>query len=237
MRPVPVAFHIWFLEVHTYGIGLALTFWFGLRYTERRLRNAGYPWQWVTGMFVWVIVAAIVGARALHVLSNLSYYTHYPLQVFAIWQGGLSSFGGLLFAVPVALVSSRRRCPQLKSLRFADLMAPVLMACWAIGRLLGPQLMVAGGGHRTNQWFGMYYADQVGKRLPVPIFQAIEDLDHLRDPAPRRALAADHGTRRGRHCRRWRSGAEAAAPGGHRHRGGHGAVGHRAILRRAPVAR
>ena len=58
MRPIPVAFHIWFLEIHTYGIGLALTFWFGLRYTERRLRQAGYPWQWVTGMFVWVIVAS-----------------------------------------------------------------------------------------------------------------------------------------------------------------------------------
>ncbi len=175
MRPIPVAFHIWFLEVHTYGIGLALTFWFGLRYTERRLRNAGHPWQWVTGMFVWVIIAAIVGARALHVVSNLSYYSHAPGQVFAIWQGGLSSFGGLLFAVPVAIVSSRRRCPQLQSLRFADLMAPVLMACWGIGRLLGPQLMVAGGGHQTNQWFGMYYAGQVGKRLPVPIFQSIED--------------------------------------------------------------
>jgi phosphatidylglycerol:prolipoprotein diacylglycerol transferase len=176
MRPIPVAFHIWFLEVHTYGIGLALTFWFGLRYTERRLRKAGYPWHWVTGMFVWVVVAAIVGARALHVLSNLSYYSHYPLQVFAIWQGGLSSFGGLLLAVPVGLVSTHRRCPQLRLMRFADLMAPVLMACWGIGRLLGPQLMVAGGGHPTHQWFGMYYADQVGKRLPVPIFQAMEDL-------------------------------------------------------------
>ncbi len=49
------------------------------------------------------------------------------------------------------------------------------MACWAMGRLLGPQLMVAGGGHPTNQWFGMYYADQPGRRLPVPIFQAMED--------------------------------------------------------------
>ena len=175
MRPIPVAFHIWFLELHTYGIGLALTFWFGLRYTERRLRKAGYPWQWVTGMFVWVIVAAIVGARTFHVLSNLSYYSHQPSQVFAIWQGGLSSFGGLIFAVPVAIVSARRRCPQLPTMRFADLMAPVLMACWGLGRLLGPQLMVAGGGHPTNQWFGMYYAGQVGKRLPVPIFQSIED--------------------------------------------------------------
>jgi phosphatidylglycerol---prolipoprotein diacylglyceryl transferase len=175
MRPIPVAFHIWFLELHTYGIGLALTFWFGLRYTERRLRKAGYPWQWVTGMFVWVIVAAIVGARALHVVSNLSYYSHYPAQVFAVWQGGLSSFGGLLFAVPVAVISARRRCPQLPTMRFADLMAPVLMACWGMGRLLGPQLMVAGGGHPTSQWFGMYYAGQQGKRLPVPIFQSIED--------------------------------------------------------------
>jgi hypothetical protein len=49
------------------------------------------------------------------------------------------------------------------------------MACWGIGRLLGPQLMVAGGGHPTSQWFGMYYAGQPGKRLPVPIFQSIED--------------------------------------------------------------
>jgi phosphatidylglycerol:prolipoprotein diacylglycerol transferase len=175
MRPIPVAFHVWFVEVHTYGVGLALTFWFGLRYAERRLRKAGYPWQWVTGMFVWVIIAAIVGARALHVLSNVSFYRHHPGQIIAIWQGGLSSFGGLLFAVPVAIVSSRRRCPQLPTLRFADLMAPVLMASWGIGRLLGPQLMVAGGGHPTHQWFGMYYAGQVGKRLPVPIFQAIED--------------------------------------------------------------
>jgi phosphatidylglycerol---prolipoprotein diacylglyceryl transferase len=111
----------------------------------------------------------------LHVVSDLSFYSHNPGQIIAIWQGGLSSFGGILFAVPVALVSTRRRCPQLPLLRFADLMAPVLMACWAMGRLLGPQLMVAGGGHPTNQWFGMYYAGQVGRRLPVPIFQALED--------------------------------------------------------------
>jgi phosphatidylglycerol:prolipoprotein diacylglycerol transferase len=201
MRPIPVAFHIWFLEVHTYGIGLALTFWFGLRYTERRLRNAGYPWQWVTGMFVWVIVSAIVGARAFHVISDLSYYTRYPGQIIAIWQGGLSSFGGLIFAVPVAIVSTRRRCPQLPTMRFADLMAPVLMACWGLGRLLGPQLMVAGGGHPTHQWFGMYYAGQPGKRLPVPIFQSMEDFSifvilllverWLRNHGPAPVLGAD----------------------------------------------
>ncbi len=201
MRPIPVAFHIWFLEIHTYGIGLALTFWFGLRYTERRLRRAGFRWEWVTGMFLWVVVAAVVGARAAHVLANSSYYAAHPGQIVAVWQGGLSSFGGLILAVPVAVFSVRRRCPELSALRFADLMAPVLMACWGLGRLLGPQLMLAGGGHPTHQWFGMYYAGQVGKRLPVPIFQSLEDFTifgllllverWLRTTAPAGAVASE----------------------------------------------
>ena len=59
-------------------------------------------------------------------------------------------------------------------MRALDIVAPVLMAAWGVGRLLGPQLMVAGGGHPTHEWFGMYYAGQVGKRLPVPILQAID---------------------------------------------------------------
>jgi len=176
MRPIPVAFHIWFIEVHTYGIGLAITFWFALRYFERRVRNAGYPWEWITGMFLWVIVAAIVGARIMSVVPNWSQYSSDPLQVFAVWQGGLSSFGGLILAVPVGIVSARRRCPSISTIRLLDLVAPVLMAAWGIGRLLGPQLMVNGGGHATHQWFGMYYAGEVGKRLPVPIFQAAMDL-------------------------------------------------------------
>ncbi|HXR55028.1 MAG TPA: prolipoprotein diacylglyceryl transferase family protein [Acidimicrobiales bacterium] len=175
MKPIPVAFHIGPLEIHTYGIGLALTFWFAYWYFSRRLRDRGYCNDWVGGMLVWVIVAAVVGARALHVLSNLSFYDANPGDIFAIWHGGLSSFGGLLFAVPTGIWQTRRRCPELRTVEALDLVAPVLMAAWAMGRLLGPQLMVAGGGHPTHQWFGMYYAGQVGKRLPVPIFQAMED--------------------------------------------------------------
>ncbi len=174
MKPIPVDFHIGPLQIHTYGIGLAVTFWFAFRYFERRLRKNGYPWQWLTSVFLWIIVAAIVGARAMHVLANLGYYTNQPIEILAVWHGGLSSFGGLILAVPTGILLARKRCPSLPVGRALDLVAPVLMAAWALGRLLGPQLMVAGGGHPTHQWFGMYYADQIGKRVPVPIFQAIE---------------------------------------------------------------
>ena len=72
------------------------------------------------------------------------------------------------------LILARKRCPTLPTIKALDIVSPVLMAAWGVGRLLGPQLMVAGGGHPTSQWFGMYYAGEAGKRLPVPIFQSIE---------------------------------------------------------------
>ena len=174
MRPIPTAFHIGPLEIHTYGVGLAITFWFAYRYFARRLRAHGYPDEWLGGTFVYVVIAAIVGARLVHVLANLSDYRSDPLAVFSVWQGGLSSFGGLAFAVPVGFVSARRRCPQLRPGTAAELVSPVLVLAWAIGRLLGPQLMIAGGGKPTSSWVGMYYAGEVGRRLPVPLFQAAE---------------------------------------------------------------
>ena len=174
VRPIPISFHIGPLVVHTYGIGLAITFWFGFRYLERRLRLTGHPWQWLPGAFLWIVGAAIVGARAMHVLANLSYYSLHPVDILAVWHGGLSSFGGLLLGVPVGLVVFRRRCPSLKSIDALDLVGPVLMASWGLGRLLGPQLMVAGGGHPTSRWFGMYYSGQIGKRIPVPLIQSID---------------------------------------------------------------
>lgn len=174
MKPIPVSFHIGPLLVHTYGIGLAITFWLAYRYFERRLRQRGYPTEWTTTMFVWVVVCSIVGARVLHVVANWSYYSANPGQILDIWHGGLSSFGGLLFGIPAGLLVIRRRCPQLTMITTLDIVGPVLMFAWGVGRLLGPQLMVAGGGERTNAWYGMYYAGEVGKRVPVPIIQAID---------------------------------------------------------------
>ncbi len=174
MKPIPVSFHIGPLVVHTYGIGLAVTFWFAYRYFDRRLRANGYPTEWLTSAFLWIVATSIVGARLLHVLANLSTYRANPGEILQVWHGGLSSFGGLLFGVPTGLLLAHRRCPQLSLVRALDIVSPVLMAAWGVGRLLGPQLMVAGGGHPTHAWFGMYYAGQVGKRLPVPILQAID---------------------------------------------------------------
>ena len=178
MKPIPVVFHLGSLQIHTYGIGLALTFWFGYRYFAKRLRDHGYPDAWFGRTFIWIVVASIIGARVVHVVANLrgaQGYAQNPGDVFAIWHGGLSSYGGLLGGVPTGLICARRWCPQLRLGVALDLIAPVLVIAWTVGRLLGPQLMYQGGGNLTHAWYGMAYAGQAGKRVPVPIFQAAED--------------------------------------------------------------
>ncbi|MHB8288965.1 MAG: prolipoprotein diacylglyceryl transferase [Acidimicrobiales bacterium] len=176
MRAIPYEFSLGPLTLHMYGIGLAITFWFGFRYMERRLRKQGYTTNWLATTFFWVVISAILGARVVHVLANLGYYLQHLVQIPAIWEGGLSSFGGLLFAIPTGLAIARKRCPELTLVKCMDIAAPVLVASWSLGRILGPQLMYRGGGYRTNAWYGMHYWGQQGRRVPVPIFQSLECL-------------------------------------------------------------
>jgi prolipoprotein diacylglyceryltransferase len=78
-------------------------------------------------------------------------------------------------AGPVGYVLGVRWWPTTEKLLITDALVPALVLGWALGRFIGPQFMYAGGGHLTNQWFGMHYAGQDGKRVPVPLIQGLED--------------------------------------------------------------
>jgi phosphatidylglycerol:prolipoprotein diacylglycerol transferase len=172
--PIPILFQVGPIQIHTYGIGLALTFIFGWWYMRRRVRAAGLDDRWVADAVFWVMLWAIVGAHVVHVIANHPFYMASPGEILMVWHGGLSSFGGLALGIPAGLWVAHKRCPQLSIARALDLAAPVLALGWGIGRLLGPQLMIRGGGKITSAWYGMYYAGEAGRRVPVPIFQALE---------------------------------------------------------------
>lgn len=175
MEPVPTSLHLGPLTFHTYGLGLAIAAYVAYRYGEARFRRHGLAPERFGAYAIWVLVAGVVGARIAHVATNWDLYSHDLPRMFAVWEGGLSSFGGLALAVPTGWVLARRWWPDATRRAFGDALVPVLIGGWALGRLLGPNFEVAGGGHPTSQWFGLDYAGQVGKRVPVPIIQSLED--------------------------------------------------------------
>jgi phosphatidylglycerol:prolipoprotein diacylglycerol transferase len=163
------------LVFHLYGVGLALAAYIAFEYAERRLTRRGIDAQWFGRFTLWILGAGLVGARLANIATNWSYYNGHFYRWIAVWQGGLASFGGIAMAIPVGIVLERRMWPTTRLLTFCDAIIPALVAGWAIGRFLGPQFMVDGGGHLTHQWFGIAYHGQVGKRVPVPLIQGTED--------------------------------------------------------------
>ncbi len=45
---------------------------------------------------MWGILAGIIGARLVHVVDNWGIYADEPMQIFAVWQGGIGLWGGIL---------------------------------------------------------------------------------------------------------------------------------------------
>jgi phosphatidylglycerol:prolipoprotein diacylglycerol transferase len=175
VRGVPTVFHLGPLAFHTYGLGLAIAAWIAVAYLERRFRERGISDDHMGRFIGALLIAGLIGARLVSVATNWSLYSHHLGQIFALWHGGLASFGGLAFAIPVGLILIPRQWPAHSALEILDVMLPAIVLGWAVGRVLGPQFMVAGGGHLTHQWFGLSYQGQVGKRVPVPLIQGGED--------------------------------------------------------------
>ena len=175
MSGVPTSFHLGPLVFHTYGFGLAIAAYVCFLYARRRLQNFDFNVQPFGKFAFCLIVAGLLGARLANVATNWAYYSNHPARWIAVWQGGLASFGGIALALPVGLYLQRPWWPESSLARFSDAVVPALIAGWALGRVLGPQFMVHGGGHLTHQWFGLHYAGQVGRRVPVPLIQGAED--------------------------------------------------------------
>ena len=175
MSGVPTTLHLGPLTFHLYGFGLAIAGYVAYVYARRRLRGAGVaeqPFGWFTAT---LLVAALLGGRGANIATNWSYYSGHPGRWIATWQGGLASFGAIGVALPVGIWGIRHWWPEVSLGAFADTLLPALVAGWALGRVLGPQFMVAGGGHETTSWIGLHYSGQVGKRVPVPLIQGAED--------------------------------------------------------------
>ncbi len=89
--------------VRWYGIMWACAFLFGYLITQRVYKHAGRNQEELDKLFMYVIIATVIGARLGHVLFYApAYYLRNPAEILAIWQGGLASHGaaaGILLAM------------------------------------------------------------------------------------------------------------------------------------------
>jgi len=119
--------------LHTYGVLLAIAFLAGLWAVARQAKRAGLDPGRVTDMAVWVLIAGLVGAKALLLGIDWRFYSRNPRELLSIFQSGGVFYGGLVAGILVAWLYARRY--QLPAWPTADVLAPGVILGQAIGRL------------------------------------------------------------------------------------------------------
>ena len=90
-------------SVRWYGLSWALGFLFSQQVMYYIYRKEGRPAKEIDTLTVYMVIAALVGARLGHVLFyDPLEYLKAPLRILAVWEGGLASHGaatGILIAL------------------------------------------------------------------------------------------------------------------------------------------
>ncbi len=153
----PVAISLGPLAVRWYGLmylaGFAAGWWLGLR----RIAAGRAP---VTrGEFDDLLFAAILGVilggRLGYVLFyKPAWYAAHPLEIFAIWQGGMSFHGGFLgVLVAMVFVARRSRLAWLDVMDFVAPLVPLGIAAGRLGNFINGELW----GRVTDLPWGMVF--------------------------------------------------------------------------------
>ena len=89
------------------------------------------------------MIGVIVGGRLGHVIfyGPPSYYLQHPLEIFAVWKGGMASHGGIIgVIVAMAWFAKSRRKSFLKVADFVVPLVPLGLGAGRIGNFINGEL-------------------------------------------------------------------------------------------------
>ena len=128
----PVALQLGPISIRWYAIcivsGLILAVYLSMKEAPRKKINPD-------AIIDFILIAfplAILGARLYYVIFEWGYYSQHLGEIFAIWNGGIAIYGGLLTGALVLYLFSRRRL--IEPIDFLDIAAPSVMIAQSIGR-------------------------------------------------------------------------------------------------------
>jgi len=163
----PVLFNIGGWPVYSYGVLLAAAYLAGLQLAVVRARKAGLDGAKVMDFGIYLIIAALVGAKLMLVFVDFSYYRANPKEILSLARAGGVFYGGLIAALAVGLLLVKRY--KLPVWQTGDLIAPGIALGHVIGRL---GCLLAGccyGRPTTMPWAITFHNPLAGLNVGTPL--------------------------------------------------------------------
>jgi prolipoprotein diacylglyceryl transferase len=125
--------HVGPLFIHAYGLAYVVAVLAAVAVTTRRWVGKGGSRELVHEVALWGFPAGLVGGRIYFLVTSWDQAPHTWWGPFAVWQGGLGIWGGIVGGTIAGLWVLRRRRADIPA--FMDAAAPALLVAQAIGRV------------------------------------------------------------------------------------------------------
>jgi len=120
------------ITVRWYGFLIALGVLLAYYFSLREVRLLKISESKFDSVFLLTLFFGIVGARIGFVVQNTTYFSSHIIEMFRIWDGGLSIHGALILGAITLFVSARNL--KINIIKVANVIAPNVMLAAAIGR-------------------------------------------------------------------------------------------------------
>lgn len=175
INPVsPVAFSFFGLPVRWYALAYIAGFvigYFLLRSFLRKSENGiNLSKKELDDLFTYIILGVILGGRLGYVLFyNLGFFLAHPLEIFAVWHGGMSFHGGLLGVIAATFLFAKSWARGLKILDLLAVVAPIGLFFGRIANFVNIEVM----GRPTESSIGVFFNGVSDvPRHPSPLYEA-----------------------------------------------------------------
>jgi phosphatidylglycerol---prolipoprotein diacylglyceryl transferase len=152
-----ILFHIGSYPIRSYGTIVAFAILLAIGMATYMAKQERKYEEHISGMAIWAILGALIGARAWQVFFfEWAYYSTHLGEMIAIWNGGLSIQGGLVGGFLGGGFYTWKN--KIKFWEFADIVAPGIILGQAVGRIA---CLLNGDafGSPTGSTFGLIYPE------------------------------------------------------------------------------
>lgn len=128
----PVAFNLFGIPVHWYGIIIAVAMVLAIELISREFKRKGFGDDIGYDAALWVIPIGFIGARIYYVLFEWEYYSQHLGEIIQIWNGGIAIYGGVIAGALAMLFYAKRK--KFSFFLLTDVATPYLLMAQGIGR-------------------------------------------------------------------------------------------------------
>ena len=171
------------ITIYSYGVLLAVSYLVGLKLAMSRAKQRNLDSARVLDLGIYIIVAALVGAKLLLLVVDFDHYRNNPGEVLSLARSGGVFYGGLILAVAVAFwYIARHKMPFWST---CDVFAPGIalghvtgrLGCFAAGCCYGRPTDVPWGVIFTDPLAAANVGTPLGIRLhPTQLYEAGAEL-------------------------------------------------------------